>query len=87
MTIRNASSHTPASVLLSAILSGPLLISLTACSPQGAQPVAAAKEATSASTADDAENVKLVGYNDMQGRQGLQLTAKSDPANGNWLYV
>jgi hypothetical protein len=36
---------------------------------------------------DGAENVRLVGYHDMQGRQALQLTAKSDPTNGNWLYV
>jgi hypothetical protein len=87
MTIRNASSHSPASVLGSALLWGPLLISLTACSPQGAQPVAAAKEATSAASSDDAENVRLVGYNDMQGRYALQVTTKSDAANGNWVYV
>jgi hypothetical protein len=39
------------------------------------------------SMADSAQNVRLVGYHDMQGRQALQLTARSDPANGNWLYV
>jgi hypothetical protein len=36
---------------------------------------------------DSAESVRLVGYHDMQGRQALQLTAKSDATNGNWLYV
>ena len=36
---------------------------------------------------DGASNVRLVGYNDLQGRQSLQLTARSDAANGNWLYV
>jgi hypothetical protein len=36
---------------------------------------------------DGASNVRLVGYNDLQGRQALQVTAKSDPANGNWVYV
>jgi hypothetical protein len=36
---------------------------------------------------DGAENVRLVGYNDLQGRQSLQLTTRSDAANGNWAYV
>ena len=36
---------------------------------------------------DGAENVRLVGYNDLQGRQSLQLVARSDAANGNWVYV
>jgi len=36
---------------------------------------------------DGAENVRLVGYHDLQGRQSLQLVARSDAANGNWLYV
>src|SRR5687767_10913418 len=37
--------------------------------------------------AESAQNVRLVGYNDLQGRQSLQLVARSDAANGNWLYV
>ena len=37
--------------------------------------------------ADESHNVRLVGYNDMQGRQALQVTTKSDSANGNWVYV
>ena len=37
--------------------------------------------------ADDAQNVRLVGYNDLQGRTALVVTTKSDPANGNWVYV
>jgi len=36
---------------------------------------------------DGAENVRLVGHNDLQGRQSLQLTTRSDEANGNWAYV
>src|SRR5215218_3499010 len=63
-----------------------LLSVLAACS----SPQAPASNGASAATdprSDGAENVRLVGYNDMQGRQGLQLTAKSDPANGNWVYV
>ena len=34
-----------------------------------------------------AQNVRLVGYNDLQGRTALVTTTKSDPANGNWVYV
>ncbi len=37
--------------------------------------------------ADESHNVVLVGYNDMQGRQALQVTTKSDSANGNWVYI
>jgi hypothetical protein len=37
--------------------------------------------------AEAAENVRLVGYHDLQGRESLMVVAKSDPANGNWLYV
>ncbi len=37
--------------------------------------------------ADGAENVRLVGYNDLQGRTALVTTTKSDPANGNWVYI
>jgi hypothetical protein len=37
--------------------------------------------------AEDASNIKLIGYNDLQGRESLQVTVKSDAANGNWVYV
>ena len=37
--------------------------------------------------ADESHNVRLVGYHDMQSRQALQVTTKSDAANGNWVYV
>ncbi len=37
--------------------------------------------------AESAQNVRLVGYNDLQGRNALVVTTKSDPANGNWVYV
>ena len=39
------------------------------------------------SLSDGAQNVKLVGYNDLQGREALVVTTKSDPANGSWVYV
>jgi hypothetical protein len=37
--------------------------------------------------AEAASNVRLVGYHDLQGRESLQVTTKSDAANGNWVYV
>jgi hypothetical protein len=36
---------------------------------------------------ESSQNVRLVGYNDLQGRTALVVTTKSDPANGNWVYV
>jgi len=36
---------------------------------------------------DGASNVRLVGYNDLQGREALVVTTKSDAANGSWVYV
>lgn len=84
-TRKHPSGMTTSSALISAMFLGLLLIPLTACSPRS-EPPAAAKEATSA-TADEAENVRLVGYNNLQGRYALQVTTKSDAANGNWVYV
>jgi len=55
-----------------------------ACSRQ--MPTAA--EATAPDPlAEDAQNVRLVGHHDLQGRTALVVTTKSDPANGNWVYV
>ena len=52
---------------------------------------AAAAQATPTAAADPmadaAENVRLVGWNDLQGRTALVVTTKSDAANGNWVYV
>ena len=63
-----------------------LAAGITACGS-----TAPAAPANGAPVADEraeaAENVRLVGYNDLQGRQSLQLIARSDAANGNWLYV
>jgi hypothetical protein len=47
-------------------------------------PTVEAQQAAADPRADSASNVRLVGYHDMQGRQALQLTARSDAANGNW---
>jgi hypothetical protein len=48
---------------------------------------AAAAPATADALADAAQNVRLVGYHDLQGRESLVVTALSDPANGSWVYV
>lgn len=61
---------------LAAAALGALLLAPAAAVAQGTDP-----------GHDGAQNVRLVGYHDMQGRQALQLTARSDAANGNWLYV
>src|SRR5262249_5317067 len=42
---------------------------------------------TADALSDGARNVRLVGYNDLQGREALVGTTKSDPANGSWVYV
>src|SRR5688500_13763774 len=56
------------------------------CRTAPAEP-AAEQTAAADERAESAENVRLVGYNDLQGRQSLQLIARSDAANGNWVYV
>lgn len=33
------------------------------------------------------QHMKLVGYNDLQGRETLQVTAKSDEEVGDWVFV
>ena len=53
--------------------------------PPAAAPVTAQTK-TQDAMSDGAENVRLVGYNDLQGRTALVTTTKSDPANGNWVY-
>jgi hypothetical protein len=70
------------------IRSVPLLaVVLAAC---GSQPATTGQPGVTPSAdprAEAAENVRLVGYNDLQGRTALVVTTKSDPANGNWVYV
>src|SRR5688572_6574518 len=43
--------------------------------------------ASSDARADDARDVRLVGYHDLHGRESLVVTTLSDPANGSWVYV
>ena len=69
---------------------GVLLTALAGCSSNG-EPPPAGREAAGASaasaTGERAQNVRLVGYTDLQGRQALEIKTKSDSANGNWVYI
>ncbi|HSL23840.1 MAG TPA: hypothetical protein VK886_20065, partial [Vicinamibacterales bacterium] len=49
--------------------------------------VPATAEAAADPRADGSENVRLVGHHDLQGRESLVVTTRSDAANGNWVYV
>jgi hypothetical protein len=53
----------------------------------GAAPTSGVEEANADTRAESAENVRLVGYSDLQGRESLVVTTLSDPANGSWVYV
>ena len=50
-------------------------------------PAAEAPQTPQDPLSDGAQNVRLVGYNDLQGRTALVTTTKSDPVNGNWVYI
>ena len=82
---RRYASRTLASPTLALMLASGLVLSISvvACTPSA--PTAAAPAADP--MADSAQNVRLVGYNDLQGRTALVVTTKSDPVNGNWVYV
>src|ERR1043165_631325 len=64
-----------------------MLSALVACSSPQAPASNTQTQSSADPRADAAENVRLVGYNDMQGRQGPQWTAKPAAANGNGLYI
>src|SRR5688500_19073816 len=72
-------------VLAHIVSAGFVFFSLTACTPPGTS--AAATQPAADPLAEAAQNVRLVGYNDLQGRTALVVTTKSDAANGSWVYV
>ena len=77
-------SRRPASVrMLTMFFAGALLCSLLSCSTEGP----ASGDTTVAEGGTEARNIRLVGYNDLQGRESLVVVTKSDEANGNWVYV
>ncbi len=87
MTIRIRSSRR--AVFSVSFLPLCLSLVLSACAPESRESPRQADPAETAADpmSDGSSNVRLVGYNDLQGRQSLQLTARSDAENGNWLYV
>src|SRR6185436_19149131 len=58
-----------------------------ACQTSSTSSPAAAAGTTTDPLADEARNVRLVGYHDLQGREALVVTTLSDAANGSWVYV
>ena len=62
-----------------------LAAAAASCGPPAAVPPAG--EPAADPRADASQNVQLVGHNDLQGRESLVVVAKSDAANGNWVYV
>jgi len=64
-----------------------LAFALTACAPAVDDEVERQLVDQSDPMPDGARHVRLVGYNDLQGRQAMQITTRSDAGNGNWAYV
>ena len=83
---RNSSSHARARrrLIAACVLA---IVGLVLGTARCASPPAAQAEPAADPLAESAENVRLVGYNDLQGRTALVTTTKSDPANGNWVYI
>ncbi len=64
------------------------VLGVAACATPSPSPAPSADSpAASDPRSDGDRNVRLVGYHDLQGRQSLVVTTKSDAANGNWVYV
>ncbi len=61
------------------------ILSLASCTQPPTSDVA--NPAASDPMAESAGNVRLLGHNDLQGRTALMVLARSDPANGDWVYV
>ena len=72
--------------LVKAILATVAAFGVVGCQSSFEKPSSAAT-ATADPLADDARNMRLVGYHDLQGRESLVVTTLSDAANGSWVYV
>lgn len=64
-----------------------LLLAVAVVGCGDAAPEAEVEQPGSGLLAEDAQNVELVGYHDLQGRDALMVVALSDAANGDWAYV
>ncbi len=62
-----------------------VILGLAGCS--GDTPAGGNETASGLEEAVEAANVRLVGHHDLQGREALVVTTRSDEANGNWVYV
>jgi hypothetical protein len=62
-----------------------LTMAVAGCGTTSPEPTAG--NAAADARSDGSQNVRLVGYNDLQGREALVVTTLSDPANGSWVYV
>ena len=87
MTIKTCSSvTTTSSALVAALRVGVLLIPLAAClAPERPGRRAAGPRVIRGRMVR--RTCGWSGFNDLQGRQSLEVKAKSDAANGNWSYV
>jgi hypothetical protein len=65
-----------------ALVAATVAMSTLACSAPPSPPATSADE-----RAEAASNVRLVGHDDLQGRESLVVTTLADPANGSWVYV
>ena len=63
------------------------MVVLTAFACRTAEQAPAEEQASADARADDAQSIRLVGYNDLQGRESLVVTTLADAANGAWVYV
>lgn len=81
------SSRTALLVRLLLLLGLGSFLAIFACTPAGQQGSSVVQASQADPMSDGNENVRLVGYNDLQGREALQLVTRSDAENGNWLYV
>jgi hypothetical protein len=61
-----------------------LAVAVVGC---GEPPAPEVEQPGSGLVAEDAQNVQLLGYHDLQGRDALVVTALSDESNGDWVYV
>src|SRR5688572_7119683 len=64
-----------------------LLAAVIAASGCGGLAEEPAPAAAADPLADEAQNIRLVGHNDLQGRESLLVAVRADEANGNWVYV
>jgi hypothetical protein len=76
--------QTPRSVRLGKLL---LIAVFSTCVMGCSSPSSPPSEEPDSQGGVESENVRLVGYNDLQGRESLMVVTRSDATNGDWAYV